>query len=80
MVQEGANGRAGSPEIEMSIDADGDQPWWLTFTFLNDVHSIMAAAWRANDLGARDFEFVLTGVEPGSKRFKGSIRPRELAR
>lgn len=68
---------AGGPEIEVSIEADGDQPWWLTFTFLNDVYSIIVAAWRANDLGARDFEFVLTSVEPGSKRFKGSVRRRD---
>lgn len=70
-------GEAGWPEIEISIEADGNQPWWLTFTFLNDVYSIIAAAWRANDLGGRDFEFVLTSVEPGSKRFKGSVRRRD---
>lgn len=65
------------PEIEVSIEGEGDQPWWLTFAFLNDLYSIIVSAWRANDPSWSDFEFVLTSVEPGSKRFKGSVRRRE---
>ena len=36
--------RPGRPSIEISIDGGGDLPWQSTFSFLNDLYAMMAAA------------------------------------
>jgi hypothetical protein len=66
---------AGLAVIEIRIGSEG-LPWRLTFEFLADVYSVLRQTWLSDVARIEEFTFVLTGLEEGSKRFKGQLQPR----
>jgi hypothetical protein len=63
------------PVVEIRVGGD-DLPWRLTFEFLEDVYSVLRQTWLQEVASIEAYQFVLTGLDEGSKRFKGQLRPR----
>jgi hypothetical protein len=63
------------PTVEVIIATD-QPPWHATFEFLIDLHTVMRHAWPADMAEVEGYEFVLSKLEEGNKKFKGSLRKR----
>jgi hypothetical protein len=70
-----STGEPDGPVLELTIAAN-DPPWGPTFEFMSDVYSVLRASWIENVSGIEDYAFRLTGLEEGSKKFKGKLRRR----